>query len=317
MHEGFVNYNAGTLGASMVEGRITAGVVVGDGSDVGGGASIMGTLSGGGTAGRLDRRALPARGQRRASASRSATTASSRRAATSPPGTKVTMPDGRGRQGAGPRPAATTCSSAATRSPAPSRSCRGGPAGSPSTRRCTRTDRARRMGAAGGSPPSSYRSAGGRRRRRTASRAPAPSSPTSTIGECTTDGRRAEGDPQRRAGAQRQPDRGDRRPPRACRPTPRRSRWPRRCRSPSSTTCAAATATRSGLFQQRPSQGWGTPRQILDPVLRHQRVLRRPGAGAGLRDDAGDRGRAAGAALGLPVGVRRLRGATRGRWRRP
>ena len=49
MHEGFVNYNAGTLGTSMVEGRISAGVVVGDGSDVGGGASIMGTLSGGGT----------------------------------------------------------------------------------------------------------------------------------------------------------------------------------------------------------------------------------------------------------------------------
>ncbi len=50
MHEGFVNFNAGTLGNSMVEGRISAGVVVGDGSDVGGGASIMGTLSGGGTA---------------------------------------------------------------------------------------------------------------------------------------------------------------------------------------------------------------------------------------------------------------------------
>jgi 2,3,4,5-tetrahydropyridine-2-carboxylate N-succinyltransferase len=49
MHEGFVNFNAGTLGASMVEGRISAGVVVEDGSDVGGGASIMGTLSGGGT----------------------------------------------------------------------------------------------------------------------------------------------------------------------------------------------------------------------------------------------------------------------------
>jgi 2,3,4,5-tetrahydropyridine-2-carboxylate N-succinyltransferase len=49
MHEGFVNYNAGTLGQSMVEGRISAGVVVDDGSDVGGGASIMGTLSGGGT----------------------------------------------------------------------------------------------------------------------------------------------------------------------------------------------------------------------------------------------------------------------------
>ncbi len=48
MHEGFCNFNAGTLGASMVEGRISAGVVVGDGSDVGGGASIMGTLSGGG-----------------------------------------------------------------------------------------------------------------------------------------------------------------------------------------------------------------------------------------------------------------------------
>ena len=48
MHEGFVNFNAGTLGASMVEGRISAGVIVGNGSDIGGGASIMGTLSGGG-----------------------------------------------------------------------------------------------------------------------------------------------------------------------------------------------------------------------------------------------------------------------------
>jgi 2,3,4,5-tetrahydropyridine-2-carboxylate N-succinyltransferase len=49
MHEGFVNFNAGTLGTSMVEGRISQGVVVGNGSDIGGGASIMGTLSGGGT----------------------------------------------------------------------------------------------------------------------------------------------------------------------------------------------------------------------------------------------------------------------------
>ena len=49
MHEGFCNFNAGTLGASMVEGRISQGVVVGDGTDIGGGASIMGTLSGGGT----------------------------------------------------------------------------------------------------------------------------------------------------------------------------------------------------------------------------------------------------------------------------
>jgi len=48
MHEGFVNFNAGTLGTSMVEGRISAGVIVGEGSDIGGGASIMGTLSGGG-----------------------------------------------------------------------------------------------------------------------------------------------------------------------------------------------------------------------------------------------------------------------------
>ena len=49
MHEGFCNFNAGTLGTSMVEGRISAGVIVGDGTDIGGGASIMGTLSGGGT----------------------------------------------------------------------------------------------------------------------------------------------------------------------------------------------------------------------------------------------------------------------------
>jgi 2,3,4,5-tetrahydropyridine-2-carboxylate N-succinyltransferase len=48
MHEGFVNYNAGTLGTCMIEGRVSAGVVVGDGSDIGGGASVMGTLSGGG-----------------------------------------------------------------------------------------------------------------------------------------------------------------------------------------------------------------------------------------------------------------------------
>ncbi|MFG6401821.1 MULTISPECIES: 2,3,4,5-tetrahydropyridine-2,6-dicarboxylate N-succinyltransferase [unclassified Microbacterium] len=49
MHEGFVNFNAGSLGASMIEGRVSQGVVIGDGSDIGGGASIMGTLSGGGT----------------------------------------------------------------------------------------------------------------------------------------------------------------------------------------------------------------------------------------------------------------------------
>ena len=61
MHEGFCNYNAGTLGVSMVEGRIVQGVVVDDGSDIGGGASIMGTLSGGGTRAGPGRQALPAR----------------------------------------------------------------------------------------------------------------------------------------------------------------------------------------------------------------------------------------------------------------
>jgi 2,3,4,5-tetrahydropyridine-2-carboxylate N-succinyltransferase len=49
MHEGFVNFNAGTLGTSMIEGRVSQGVIVGEGSDIGGGASIAGTLSGGGT----------------------------------------------------------------------------------------------------------------------------------------------------------------------------------------------------------------------------------------------------------------------------
>ncbi|MGP9845211.1 2,3,4,5-tetrahydropyridine-2,6-dicarboxylate N-succinyltransferase [Brachybacterium sp. 107] len=59
MHEGFVNFNAGTLGTSMVEGRISQGVIVEDGSDVGGGASTMGTLSGGGTERvRIGKRAL-------------------------------------------------------------------------------------------------------------------------------------------------------------------------------------------------------------------------------------------------------------------
>ena len=79
-----MNFNAGTLGTSMVEGRISAGVVVDDGSDIGGGASIMGTLSGGGTGGDLGGQALPAGRQLRAAASRSATTASSRPASTSP-----------------------------------------------------------------------------------------------------------------------------------------------------------------------------------------------------------------------------------------
>ena len=143
MHEGFVNYNAGTLGASMVEGRISAGVVVGDGSDVGGGASIMGTLSGGGKevisigercllganagigislgddcvveAGLLRHRRHQGDRHRHGPASRRWSRRSSCRAS-------------------------TTCCSAATRSPAPSRRCRGRARASPSTPRCTRTE---------------------------------------------------------------------------------------------------------------------------------------------------------------------------------
>ena len=92
MHEGFVNFNAGTLGSSMIEGRISAGVVVGDGSDIGGGASIMGTLSGGGHA-RWSRSAAGACwAPTPASASRSATTAWSRPAATSRRGPRSRCP---------------------------------------------------------------------------------------------------------------------------------------------------------------------------------------------------------------------------------
>ena len=92
MHEGFVNFNAGTLGTSMVEGRISAGVVVGDGSDVGGGASIMGTLSGGGKRGHLRSASAACSAPTPASASRSATTASSRPACTSPPAPRSPAP---------------------------------------------------------------------------------------------------------------------------------------------------------------------------------------------------------------------------------
>ena len=65
MHEGYVNFNAGTLGTAMVEGRLSQGVVMGEGSDLGGGASVMGTLSGRRHARRADRRAVPRRRQRR------------------------------------------------------------------------------------------------------------------------------------------------------------------------------------------------------------------------------------------------------------
>jgi hypothetical protein len=95
MHEGFCNFNAGTLGTSMVEGRISAGVVVGDGSDVGGGASIMGTLSGGGKEHVIRSASAACSAPTPASASASATTASSRPASTSPPAPRCSPPTAR------------------------------------------------------------------------------------------------------------------------------------------------------------------------------------------------------------------------------
>ena len=137
MHEGFVNFNAGTLGTSMVEGRISAGVVVGDGSDVGGGASTMGTLSGGG-------KEIIALGERCLLGANSGcgiplgddcvieaglyVTA----------GTKVTGPTAPGPAPA-TSPAPPTCCSAVTASPAQSRCSPGRVTASPSTTSCTRT----------------------------------------------------------------------------------------------------------------------------------------------------------------------------------
>ena len=92
MHEGFVNFNAGTLGTSMVEGRISQGVVVGNGSDIGGGASTMGTLSGGGTERvSIGERCLLGRGGGPRHRAR-ATTASSKPASTSPPAPRSPSP---------------------------------------------------------------------------------------------------------------------------------------------------------------------------------------------------------------------------------
>ena len=114
MHEGFVNFNAGTLGTSMVEGRIVAGVVVGDGSDIGGGASIMGTLSGGGKEVDQHRRALPDRRQRRhRHLARRRLRRRGRLYVTA--GTKVLLPTGRGREGGRRCPARPACCSSATR----------------------------------------------------------------------------------------------------------------------------------------------------------------------------------------------------------
>lgn len=116
MHEGFVNFNAGTLGTSMVEGRISAGVVIGDGSDIGGGASTMGTLSGGGNV-RISVGERCLVGAEAGVGIASATSAWSRPASTSPPAPWSPCPTGRSSRPAN-SPAPPTSSSAATRSPA-------------------------------------------------------------------------------------------------------------------------------------------------------------------------------------------------------
>ena len=309
MHEGFVNYNAGTLGASMVEGRISAGVVVGDGSDVGGGASIMGTLSGGG-------KEVISIGERCLLGANAGIGISLgddcvvEAGCYVTAGTKVTVPDMDGKpqvvKARRALRAPTTCCSAATRSPAPSRRCRGRARASRSTPPCTPTDGpgARRTGAAPGRGRRARRSSAAVGVAVTARRRPA--RPTPRAAPPTVDGHTVDARP--RAGRERRADRGDRGRSAACRPGPPRSRWPRRTRSPSSTTSSTATATRSGLFQQRPSQGWGTRAADPRPVLRDQRLLRRAGEGRRLRDDADHRGRPGGAALRLPRGLRRPRG---------
>ena len=141
MHEGFVNYNAGTLGASMVEGRISAGVLVGVGSDVGGGASIMGTLSGGGkTIISIGERCLLGANAGVGISLGNDCVVEAGCYVTA--GTKVTILDMDGKPKVVKAPqlsGSTTSCSAATLSPAPSRRCRGR-ATSPSTPTCTPTD---------------------------------------------------------------------------------------------------------------------------------------------------------------------------------
>ena len=138
MHEGFVNFNAGTLGTSMVEGRISAGVVVGDGSDVGGGASIMGTLSGGGTE-------VVTIGERCLIGANAGVGISLgddcvvEAGCYVTAGSKITLPDGDGRHAAASSPARTACSSGATRSPARSRPASAPAPGAPSTSTSTPT----------------------------------------------------------------------------------------------------------------------------------------------------------------------------------
>ena len=146
MHAGFVNFNAGTLGVSMVEGRVSQGVVVGNGSDIGGGASIMGTLSGGGKLkNSIGEHSLL--GANAGIGISLETTAWSKRACTSPPAPRSpsttrprSPPANRSKPSRAPNcPARTTSCSSATPCPAASRRATARPASS-STRNSTRTE---------------------------------------------------------------------------------------------------------------------------------------------------------------------------------
>ncbi len=276
MHEGFVNYNAGTLGTSMVEGRISAGVVVDDGSDIGGGASIMGTLSGGGTQViRIGKRCLVGANAGVGISLGDDCVVEAGLYVTA--GTKVLLAGDTGPAGEGARAvrAARGSCSAATRSAGRSRRCRAPDRASPSTRRCMLTaDQA-----VSASPPGARR------------RSPAPprlggcrgaalavvlgggvwyavghaSKPVLGKG-CTAVASRAHGHAGCRAGRQRRDHhsrcgateaagaRGDHR--HGHRAAGVQAAQPR----------PTATGTRSGLFQQRPSQGWGTKAQVRNPV---------------------------------------------------
>ena len=271
MHEGFVNFNAGTLGASMVEGRISAGVVVGDGSDVGGGASIMGTLSGGG-------KEVISVGERCLLGANAGIGISLgddcvvEAGCYVTAGTKVTVHrhgrQAEGGQGARAVRRRATCCSAATRSPARSRRCRGRATASPSTPPCTPTEDSR-DGRAASADWCDERSHGrglvGARRGRASS--PPWCRGVLRPGRARCSARRVHGDgrrPHRRRSTLEQAENaaliaaiavGRGLPARAA-------------------TIALATAYQEsklrniehgdrdslGLFQQRPSQGWGTAR---------------------------------------------------------
>ena len=299
MHEGFVNYNAGTLGSSMVEGRISAGVVVGDGSDVGGGSSIMGTLSGGG-------KQVISIGERCLLGANSGIGISLgddcvvEAGCYVTAGTKVTvLPlSTTGRRWSRPRPSrgpATSCSGG-TPPAAPSRSSTGPVSGSSSTRPCTPTEprtatdqygqQGARMALLAEAGPPAPPPVEGPRPHRPVRRA-LKYVVNRRVGERRRDGRHSRGPTlfgagpvTERCSAQLEgsdwylsPDQADNAALVAgtsvARGLPARA-----------ATIGLATALQEsklinidygdrdsvGLFQQRPSQDWGTARQIMDPV---------------------------------------------------